>query len=302
MIIPTMVSPRTVLPDESRVLRAKVMSSILTGALLCVLMERILLRRMRTDALEMVRPPILSPIYLEPGQPVGKIRYDSSISPVHASSFVRTLQWNPHQAHLDPSDIISEPLPLQAVSRYVLSSVIAIFSVSFAASNLFCGAGGGGGLRPSHLLRCAATSGFGISLGGALVFAAAVLCGASPVDGASRTLLASLYVSGLGLGPVLASSSGPGTSPLLPRLLAGAAAPASRSSVADRCGLIGTAAGIVPLMVLRVLDAGIQAQRNPFPVLAGSSLGCAAGTGIGLLAAYCALRPTAPQGWQELRR
>ena len=157
-----------------------------------------------------------------------------------------------------------------------------------------------------NLLQSLIVSVLGIALLGSIVFLAAILCGTSPWVDTRHTILASAYVATLAFGPSLifdARQYFGGSSPpteQIKRLLCG---PQSHTNVKvpspglgalnnhrqnlcdriDSCAMYGTFVGLIPISILRILDHGDQAQRWPFPMLLGATIGYFAGSLVGIL-------------------
>lgn len=168
-----------------------------------------------------------------------------------------------------------------------------------------------------NLLQSLIASTLGIILLGALVFLAAILSGASPWVDAVHTVLASGFVAALAFGPSLVFDAKQyfGSSPIyqIKRLFGGPQQNAeiistgsgivsanhhqSPSERIDCCTMYGTFVGLIPVSILRILDHGDQAQRWPFPMLMGATIGYCIGSIVGILSSCAVLLQG--KGWKK---
>lgn len=187
---------------------------------------------------------------------------------------------------------------MQATMQYTRNTILTTIIVSCLGSILSNRRAGGGIIR--NLLQSIIIASSGILCFGIMVFIAAILGGASPWVDTLHTFLASLYVASLAFGPSLVFDAeghvqqSPSPTKLLMRLLC---APHSQlvncqhiRERIDSLAMYGTFVGLVPCMILRLLDHGDQVQRWPFPVLLGSSIGYFVGSMVGTLSSYMILR------------
>ena len=222
-----------------------------------------------------------------------------------------------HQAHLDPTVIIAEPIPIDSLTTFTCNVMITFIVVCCVGSTLVGAtkAQQHAGDRESlhallqrslwNLLQSLIVSTIGIGVLGLIVFLAAILCGASPWIDKRHTILASGYVASLAFGPSLifdAKQYLEGSTPTnqIKRLLRGPQSSTTVESSAsgsvafnknrqslceriDSCAMYGTFVGLIPISILRILDHGDQAQRWPFPMLLGATIGYFAGSIVGIL-------------------
>ena len=229
------------------------------------------------------------------------------------------------QAHLDPTVIIAEPIPIDIVTSFTYNSVITLIIVCCVGSTLV-GMTAAAGHRKSmssllwNLLQSLFVSMLGIIFLGAVVFLAAILCGASPWVDAMHTVFASGFVAALAFGPSLVFDAkqyfGSSPSHQIKRLFGGPQKNAevtssgsvivsahhhqSPSERIDCCTMYGTFVGLIPVSILRILDHGDQAQRWPFPILLGATIGYCAGSIVGILSS-CAILLQG-KGWRKASR
>mmetsp|Transcript_3127 Transcript_3127/g.6787 ORF Transcript_3127/g.6787 Transcript_3127/m.6787 type:complete len:271 (-) Transcript_3127:20-832(-) len=232
-------------------LRIKAVASILTAVSIYKWMDRLFLRTMRLDAMQMAH---LDPteIIAKP-MPIGSvIRYTrNSMITTIAISCIGSILWN-RQCGMS---------------------------------------GGGGGGIISNLVQSILTATLGIVFLGSVLFAIVILAGASPFVDTLHTFLASLYAISLAFGPSLifdAREYLQSPEKTLVLLLCGPPWQGPCHKI-DSFALYGTFIAMVPTMILRILDHGDQVQRWPFPMLLGSSIGYCAGSFVGILSSYVVL-------------
>ena len=230
-----------------------------------------------------------------------------------------------NQAHLDPTVIIAEPIPIDIVTSFTSNSVITII-IGCCVGSTLVGMTAAAGHRKSmssllwNLLRSLIVSTLGTIFLGAVVFLAAILCGASPWVDTMHTVLASGFVAALAFGPSLVFDAKQyfGSSPIhqIKRLFGGpqqnAEVTSSGSGIVsanhhqslseriDCCTMYGTFVGLIPVSILSILDHGDQAQRWPFPMLMGATIGYCAGSIVGILSS-CAILLHG-KGWRKASR
>lgn len=179
-------------------------------------------------------------------------------------------------AHLDPTEIIVVPYPLERLAWFVGLTVffgwlVVLSSWSHPRVML---------QHLSHLVQ-----------GTLLSSIAIILCGADPWTNILHTLGSALYLTNLAL------FVHPWSDTELKSTF-----PDSMYHYLDRndsmmsCRLCGTVLGTIPFQVLNVLDWGIQVQRWPLPVIIGSTYGWIGGTLVGIVLTHTQSRtvPVAP--------
>ena len=162
------------------------------------------------------------------------------------------------QAHLDPTDIISQPYPLESLAVYV--------SVTFTAFFLFFTTW----WEPKILLRELMRSIYGTIL----FWGVQVLCGAHPLHNIVSTVWSSIYMTTL-VSPRRTSTD------LL--LLLNLWQQSDPETILASSRLHGTLLVAIPFQVLHILDWGAQVQRWPLPVIVGCTYGWIVGTLGGLV-------------------
>jgi hypothetical protein len=103
------------------------------------------------------------------------------------------------------------------------------------------------------------------------------LAGSNIVDNYKHSLTAALYVAAL----ASTTSTGKETSNILQELPF-----ADSSNLLAFCRLYGMILTSVPFSVVTILDAGMQIQRWPLPILLGTTYGYVIGTFVGVTSLY----------------
>ena len=169
-------------------------------------------------------------------------------------------------AHLDPTEIIVVPYPLERLAWFVGLTVtfrwlLALSSWSHPRLML---------QHLSHLIQ-----------GTLLSCIVIILCGADPFTNFLHTLGSALYLTNLALfvHPWSDSELKSSFSDSMYHYL-------DDNDSMTSCRLRGTVLGTIPFQVLNVLDWGIQVQRWPLPVLIGSTYGWIGGTLLGIVLSH----------------
>jgi hypothetical protein len=147
------------------------------------------------------------------------------------------------QKHMDPSEIVATPFPLQNVAGFTLLPVVVNMIYTFARSPMNL---------TSHLVSVIKLT--------LVTFALFALCGDNLVKHWKASFLTALYIGTL----LATTSNGKVTSKTLDDL------PFSDfSDLLSTSRLYGMLIFIIPMQILTVLDHGMQIQRWPLPVLLG---------------------------------
>ena len=152
-------------------------------------------------------------------------------------------------AHLDPTDILSLPLPKDDLVLFVGGAVTGMFLFSVPWWD------------PSILVQHA----YFTCMTAILLWGVFVLCGAHPTQHYQITALACLYIASL------LTCWNPACSPFQ----------FHRRFATPR--VYATLITMVPCSILHILDWGAQIQRWPIPLLLGSTVGHAIGTVVSII-------------------
>lgn len=203
-------------------------------------------------------------------------------------------------AHLDPSEISTEPISLLVVLKVVSMSLIIYLPIATTVSSNFITSST---VKHDHAhskemisflyrllyggVMCST-----ILLGGGLVFVCAILCGASPFSCVLQTWVASLYFGGVAFSPTLVrfnvnAAKGDGYSMIFFSydVMIKVMFQANVSATWESHHFISYACtfGLIFSMILLTLDWGAQIQRWPVPMIVGTWVGL----GIGVVLGVC---------------
>ncbi|CAJ1942196.1 unnamed protein product [Cylindrotheca closterium] len=163
-------------------------------------------------------------------------------------------------AHLDPSEIVAIPSDIRKLTIFTGLPVVLVMLLwlKYAANRL-----------TSNLLSLMKLT--------LVIYALFGVAGSNIVDNYKHSLTAALYVAAL----ASTTWTGEETSNVLKEL------PFSDpSDIIAFCRLYGMILTSIPFCVTTILDAGMQIQRWPLPVVCGASYGYTIGTMIGVTALY----------------
>lgn len=164
------------------------------------------------------------------------------------------------QAHMDPSEIIATPFPIQNVISFTMFPVVVMMIYWLVRS-------------PTRF----SSNMISLTKASLVTFALFALCGDNLVKHWQLSLLTAIYIGAL----AVSTSTGKETSNILEEL------PFSDfSDIMATCKLYGMFLFCIPFQIMSVLDHGNQIQRWPLPMLFGGTYGYVIGTLIGLLMVY----------------
>ena len=166
-------------------------------------------------------------------------------------------------AHLDPTEIVAVPYPLERLAWFVGLTVTFGWLLMLSSWS-----------HPLMMFQHLSNL-----LQGTLVSCIAIiLCGADPWNNILHTLGSALYLTNLALfmRPLSDTDLKLSFADSIHHTLDG-------TDRMTSCRLYGTVLGTIPFQVLNVLDWGIQVQRWPLPVLIGSTYGWIGGTLVGII-------------------
>jgi hypothetical protein len=269
--------------------------SLLTNAILVVLLFQYLMGQLRVQAIEMVRK-IMWIITMESTRPNNHcshlfLDWDNTILNLEFL-FIESFScypWNCGQKHMDPTNIVLAPFDVHRLAVYV--TVVSVASGLLAVAK--------GVSFASLCIQWMSASG--------VFWAVAVVCGASPTNHILHTGLASLYVATLAVVLTASSTTATATSPkqawwqsrlclpLPPTTMSTHDIPTPQTTqnlMIDQfneeflacCQMHMTLFVTIPFQVLRLYDWGSQIQRYPLPIMLGSTYGFVLGTIMGLCA------------------
>ena len=182
-------------------------------------------------------------------------------------------------AHLDPTEIIAVPYPLDRLAWFVGLTVTFCWLIMLSSWS-----------HPRVMLRHMSHL-----LQGTLVsFVAILLCGADPWNNVIHTLGSALYLTNLALvmHPWSDTDLKSSFAESMNHYLDG-----NDSMTCSR--FYGTVFGTIPFQVLNILDWGSQVQRWPLPILIGSTYGWIGGTLVGIMVSHGRTQIANASGTQE---